>query len=248
MTMQEVIDFLLDLLRNEETQAEFERAPEAVLADRGLEGVTAQDVRDARLQLADSGGARAVGDDSPPGGNDPIREIRFTEDNFAAEPAPPAPPPAPDIFEQTTNNILAIDDRDTLVVQNTTTSDDDITVIQDSFNDQSVNEVTAIQDNSTTVGVVESGPVGAEAEPAVNPPPAADVTEPGAEIPAPEGTEPEPVDTEPVDTAPIDTEPADDTPADIGVVEDTDDTAADTSEPEPVEEGDPDQALDTAVI
>jgi hypothetical protein len=242
--MQEVIDFLLDLLRNEETQAEFERAPEAVLADRGLEGVTAQDVRDARLQLADSGGARAVGDDSPPGGNDPIREIRFTEDNFAAEPAPPAPPPAPDIFEQTTTNILAIDDRDTLVVQNTTTSDDDITVIQDSFNDQSVNEVTAIQDNSTTVGVVESGPVGAEAEPAVNPPPAADVTEPGAEIPVPEGTEPEPVDTAPVDTAPIDTEPADDTPADLDVVDDADDTA----EPEPVEEGDPDPTLDTAVI
>jgi hypothetical protein len=247
MTMQEVIDFLLDLLRNEETQAEFERAPEAVLADRGLEGVTAQDVRDARLQLADSGGARPVGDDPPPGGNDPIREIRFTEDNFAAEPAPPAPPPAPDIFEQTTTNILAIDDRDTLVVQNTTTSDDDITVIQDSFNDQSVNEVVAIQDNSTTVGVIESGPVGTEAEPAVNPPPAADVTEPGAEIPAPEGTEPAPVETAPVDTAPIDTEPADDAPADLGVVEDTDDTA-DTAEPEPAEEGDPDQTLDTAVI
>jgi hypothetical protein len=231
MTMQDVIDFLLDLLRNEETQAEFERNPEGVLADRGLEGVTAQDVRDARLVLGDQGGARSVGDDPPPGGDDPIREIRFTEDNFEAAPEPPTP----DIIEQTTTNILAIDDRDTLVVQNTTTSDDDITVIQDSFNDQSVNEVVAIQDNSTTVGVVESGPVEAEAEPAVNPPPAAVVTEPGVGIPASGEDEPDQA------AAPVDIEPADDVPADV---EDADDAA----EPEPVEEADPDPTLDAAVI
>jgi hypothetical protein len=234
MTLQDVIDFLLDLLRNEDTQAEFERDPEGVLADRGLAGVTAQDVRDARLVLADRGGARAVGDDPPPGGDDPIREIRFTEDNFAAGPEGPPQPPAPDIIEQSTS-IVAIDDRDTFVVQNTTTSDDDITVIQDSFNDSSTTDVVAIQANRT---IVEGEP-----EPGVNPPPAAVVTEPGVEIPAPEGNEPAPIET-----APIETEPADDAPADIGVVDDTDDTAAEAAEPEPAEEGDPDPTLDTAVI
>jgi hypothetical protein len=235
MTMQDVIDFLLDLLRSEETRAEFERDPDGVLADRGLEGVTAQDVRDARLVLADQGGARPVGDDPPPGGDDPVREIRFTEDNFEAEPQAP-PPPAPDFIEQTTT-IVAIDDRDTLVVQNTTTSDDDITVIQDSFNDSSTTDVVAIQANRTIVD--------GEPETGVNPPPAAVVTEPGAEIPASEGNEPDqaaPIDTAPelVDDAPVDDAPIDDIEPDDGVT--------DSAEPEPAEEGEPDPALDAAVI
>lgn len=235
MTMQDVIDFLLDLMRNEETQAEFERDPDGVLADRGLEGVTAQDVRDARLVLADQGGARPVGDDPPPGGDDPIREIRFTGDNFEAAPAPPAPPPAPDIFEQTTT-VVSIDDRDTtLVVQNTTTSDDDVTVIQDSFNDSSTTDVVAIQANRTIVD--------GEPDPVANPPAPAVVTGPSAEIPAPEGNEPD--QAAPIDAAPVDTEPAEDAPVDLG---DTDDEATDSAEPEPAEEGDSDPALDAAVI
>lgn len=231
MTMQDVIDFLLDLLRNEDTRAAFERDPGGVLADRGLEGVTAQDVRDARLVLADQGGARPVGDDPPPGGDDPVREIRFTEDNFEAESQAPQQAPAPDIFEQTTT-IVAIDDRDTLVVQNTTTSDDDITVIQDSFNDSSTTDVVAIQANRTIVD--------GEPEPGVNPPPAAVVTGPGAEIPAPEGNEPD--QAAPIDTAPelVDDVPIDDSEPDDGV--------PDSAEPEPAEEGEPDPALDAAVI
>jgi hypothetical protein len=231
MTMQDVIDFLLDLLRNEDTRAAFERDPGGVLADRGLEGVTAQDVRDARLVLADQGGARPVGDDPPPGGDDPVREIRFTEDNFEAESQAPQQAPAPDIFEQTTT-IVAIDDRDTLVVQNTTTSDDDITVIQDSFNDSSTTDVVAIQANRTIVD--------GEPEPGVNPPPAAVVTGPGAEIPAPEGNEPD--QAAPIDTAPelVDDAPIDDSEPDDGVT--------DSAEPEPAEEGEPDPALDAAVI
>jgi hypothetical protein len=231
MTMQDVIDFLLDLLRNEDTRAAFERDPGGVLADRGLEGVTAQDVRDARLVLADQGGARPVGDDAPPGGDDPVREIRFTEDNFEAESQAPPQAPAPDIFEQTTT-IVAIDDRDTLVVQNTTTSDDDITVIQDSFNDSSTTDVVAIQANRTIVD--------GEPEPGVNPPPAAVVTGPGAEIPASEGNEPD--QAAPIDTAPelVDDAPIDDSEPDDGVT--------DSAEPEPAEEGEPDPALDAAVI
>jgi len=236
MTMQDVIDFLLDLMRNEDTQAAFERDPGAVLADRGLEGVTAQDVRDARLVLADQGGARPVGDDPPPGGDDPIREIRFTGDNFEAGPPAP-PPPAPDILEQTTT-LISVDDRDTtLVVQNTTNSDDDVTVIQDSFNDSSTTDVVAIQANRTIVD--------GEPETGVNSPPVAVVTGPGVEIPAPEGNEPD--QAAPIDTAP---EPVDDAPVDVSPIDDSepDDGIADSDEPEPADEGEPDPALDAAVI
>jgi len=242
MTMQEVIDFLLDLLRNEDTQAEFERDPEGVLADRGLEGVTAQDVRDARLVLADSGGARPVGDDPPPGGNDPIREIRFTEENFAAEPAAPPEPAAPDLIEQTTS-IIAIDDRDTVVIQNTTTSDDDITVIEGSFNDSSTTDVVAIQANRTIVDDGGPDPLATDPGIGVNPPPATGVSEPGVEIPAP-GDEPD--QAAPVDPAPVDTEPVDEGAVDT---EPADDAVAEAAEPEPLEEEvDPDATLDTAVV
>jgi hypothetical protein len=231
-SMQDVIDFLLDLIRDEQLQAEFERDPEGVLEERGLEGVTAQDVRDARLQLADQGGAEPVGDDPPPGGNDPIAELRFTADNF--EPGPDAGPPdaGPDLFagptiENTTifnvddrDTTVTISDNDTTVTQTTTTTD--VTVIQDSFNDESVNDITAIQDNSTTIGVIESGPLDPDAGPAVNPPPAAGVDGSGVETSAPEEEPP----AEPVD------DPAD----------------ADEIAAEPVEEGDPDPTLDAAVI
>jgi hypothetical protein len=240
MTMQEVIDFLLDLIRNEDTQAAFERDPEGVLEDRGLAGITAQDVRDARLELADRGGASPVGDGPPPGGNDPIAELRFTEDNFAAGPDAPGPEgDGPDIIEQT-STIIAIDDRDTLVIQNTTTSDDDVTVIQDSFNDSSTTDVVAIQANQTTTIVDGPDPLAADPGIEVNPPPAAVVTQPGAEIAAPGEDEPDQA-AAPVDP-PADTELADDAPADV---DDGDDLAA---EPEPVEEADLDATLDTAVI
>jgi hypothetical protein len=241
-SMQDVIDFLLDLLRDEELQAEFEQNPEGVLEDRGLEGVTAQDVRDARLALADQGGAQAVGDDPPPGGNDPIAELAFTADNF--EPGPDAAgPPAlgePDLLFETTT-IVNIDDRDTTVtisdddttVTQTTTTND-ITVIQDSFNDESVNVVTAIQDNSTTIGVIESGPVETGAGPAVNQPPAPVVDGSGVETPAPEDVPDEAAP--PVEEPPV--EPVDDT-ADIEEAE---------PEPDPAEEGDLDPTLDAAVI
>jgi hypothetical protein len=234
-SMQDVIDFLLDLLRDEELQAEFEQNPEGVLEDRGLEGITAQDVRDARLALADQGGAQAVGDDPPPGGNDPIAELEFTADNF--EPGPDAAgPPAlgePDLLSETTT-IVNIDDRDTTVTQTTT----DVTVIQDSFNDESINDITAIQDNSTTIGVIESGSVDAEAGPGVNQPLSAVVDGSGVETPAPEDV---PVDAAPVDAAPPVEEPL------AEPVDDTADIEETVPEPDPAEEGDPDSTLDAVV-
>ena len=60
LSLSSLIEFLLDMLRDEATQAEFERDPSGSLAARGLSGVTAQDVRDVQPMLADVGGVHRV--------------------------------------------------------------------------------------------------------------------------------------------------------------------------------------------
>jgi hypothetical protein len=129
-----LIDFLMGLMRDEDTKREFESDPDATMADKGLSGVTAQDVRDARLIMADDGGARPRPDAGSHGsgggyggGNDAVREIMHTTNTFEI-----------DQSRHTTigdidQTIVNIDDRDTTIV--------------DSFN--SADEVTAIQDNDT---------------------------------------------------------------------------------------------------
>ena len=83
----DIIDFLLGLLRDDAARAQFDRDPQKALADAGLQGVSAQDIRDARLQLADSGAVSAVDDGSHspyPHGHDPVREIGYTTAHYAA--------------------------------------------------------------------------------------------------------------------------------------------------------------------
>ncbi|MEJ3655138.1 IniB N-terminal domain-containing protein [Actinomycetes bacterium KLBMP 9759] len=143
-TLADLIEFLLSLLRDPQARAEFDADPRASLAANGLESTSAQDVRDARLAIADDGTARPVSDARPPGGNDPVEEIRFTAATFEAEPAPPVLPES---------TFVTVDDSDTFIVQNNTLSDDDITIVSDSFNDQSSTDVVAIQaDNSFNQG------------------------------------------------------------------------------------------------
>src|SRR3954454_10962927 len=89
MTFNDIIDFLLSLLREEDAQAAFEQDPEGTLAAAGLRDVSGQDIRDARLQLADSGAVTAGSAAPGPGGDDPVHEIAFTTRNFSAEPAEP---------------------------------------------------------------------------------------------------------------------------------------------------------------
>jgi hypothetical protein len=57
-TVNALIQFLLDLLRDDEAQAEFARDPEGMLARAGLSSVSAQDVCDAQPILADTVGVR----------------------------------------------------------------------------------------------------------------------------------------------------------------------------------------------
>ncbi len=150
LALSDLIAFLLELMRDPAAAAAFEQDPEGALAERGLEGVTAQDVRDARLELCDAGGASATGDSAPPSGDDPVREINHTASNYSAAPHTQAAV----AHEHSALALQAaapvtIDDRDTFIFNNQF-SDDDTTIVNDSFNaDNSVdNSVDAVVDNS----------------------------------------------------------------------------------------------------
>jgi hypothetical protein len=119
-SIAEVIDFLMSLMRDDDARKQFERDPDATLTDRGLENVTGQDVRDARLMMADEGmvSPRGTRPERSQPDRDAVREIQHTSSNFQVG--------------DVTTTVITINDNDTVVV--------------DSFN----TDVTAIQDNDTT--------------------------------------------------------------------------------------------------
>ena len=127
-SISDLIDFLMSLMRDEKTKAEFDRDPNAALSDKGLGDVTTQDVRDAQLIMADDGAARPrPGSSDGSRSNDPVQEIRHTTNTFEIDQSRHV---GDVTIDQT---VIGIDDRDTTVI--------------DSFN--SADEVTAIQDNDT---------------------------------------------------------------------------------------------------
>ncbi|GEL16786.1 IniB N-terminal domain-containing protein [Pseudonocardia asaccharolytica] len=167
--MTDLIDFLLKLMRDPDARAQFDQNPEQALQQNDLAGVSGDDVRDARLLLADRGDVRSTSDASPParGTGDPVREIQHTTTAYE---------PVREVVmnqhtEQITNitNNVNIDDRDTIIDDRDVIniddrdidididdrdvdvdidkSDDDITVIEDSFNQDNDTEVTAIDDS-----------------------------------------------------------------------------------------------------
>ena len=145
LAFSEIIDFLLNLMRDESARAEFEQDPQGTLARAGLEGVTGQDISDARLQLADSGAVAASADGGGgaagrrPTRTTPTRSARSTTPRSTTTSRTPGRPPAdggdaPELNLLPQNNPgLSIDDRDSFFFQ-TFNSDDDVTIIDDSFN------------------------------------------------------------------------------------------------------------------
>jgi hypothetical protein len=161
LAFSDIIDFLLRLMGDETTQAQFDQDPQGTLQQAGLEGVTAQDIRDARLQLADSGAVHATDEDALGArysGPDAVHEIGYTRTHYVADEG------AHHATVDHGSTLVTIDDRDTLFFQSI--SDDDVTVtdnsvaITDSFNqDNSDDDLTAIQDNSvdtTTINADDS--------------------------------------------------------------------------------------------
>ena len=65
-----LLDFILNLLRDPQAQAEFKANPQAVLADNGLTGVCAADIHDTLPLVTDN---RAVGRPRPRGERHPRR-------------------------------------------------------------------------------------------------------------------------------------------------------------------------------
>ncbi|GLZ29511.1 hypothetical protein Lesp02_17010 [Lentzea sp. NBRC 105346] len=132
--LTQLIDFLMNLLGDDDAKKAFDADAQGELNKAGLGGVTGQDVRDARLIMADSGGVRPrSGEHRPSHDNDPVREIHHTTREYIVEKP----------IQHVEQNIN-IDDRD-------------ITIIDDSFNsddDTEVNSV-AIQDNDTNVTQVK---------------------------------------------------------------------------------------------
>lgn len=164
MTFDDIIDFLLSLMRDDDARAAFEQDPQGTLATAGLQDVTGQDIRDARLQLADSGAVRGSGQQG--GGGDAVHEIGYTTRHFSAASSAGGDGDAGGAAFTTTfidqSTTITVDDRDitlqdsfneTTIVNDSFNSDDDVTAVQDNSVDNSVvnNDVTAIQDNDTVV-------------------------------------------------------------------------------------------------
>ena len=130
-----LIDFLMDLMSDEDTKRSFAGNPDQTMADKGLRDVSAQDVKDARLIMADQGGVRPRPDGGSQangyhdggltagGGNSAVREILHTTNTFEI-----------DQSKHIDQNIFNIDNHRTTIV--------------DSFNSQ--DKVIAIQDNDIT--------------------------------------------------------------------------------------------------
>jgi hypothetical protein len=154
VAFSDIIDFLLTLLTDDAARAEFDENPQQSLQDAGLEGVTAADIRDARLQLADSGAVTATDDgrgSSYPDGDDPVREIGYTTQHYVADERVHDDGGHSDSghgdlsLVNQGDTFVTIDDRDTLFFQSI--SDDDVTINQDN----SVNNQLAIQDNDVNI-------------------------------------------------------------------------------------------------
>jgi hypothetical protein len=141
LSLSSLIDFLLDMLRDEATQAEFDRDPSATLAARGLADVTAQDVRDVQPMLADVGGVQRVvhdtggthaaavrhrgdgGDGGYGGGPDVVREIHQVTREFVVS------RPVTYVTEEHTHNSFT-----EFRTDNSVHAGDGATVVQNSFN------------------------------------------------------------------------------------------------------------------
>jgi hypothetical protein len=135
-SIDELIDFLANLMRDDNASREFARDPDAALADRGLADVTGQDVRDARLMMADCGSAQPRADRPVHGGGsgaDPVREIHYTTTHFEVG----------DVI----TTVISVEDNDTVIVDSFNT---DVTAIQD--NDTTDIDVISIEDNDTVAG------------------------------------------------------------------------------------------------
>lgn len=156
VSVSSLIEFLMNLLRDEDARTEFVSDPEGTLARHGLDGLCGQDVRDVQPILADHAAVHVKHDgyDQPRyHDDDPVREISHITEHYEVRNVV--------VDDSDEYNFTYVDDRDTIVNvddRDTTTivADGDVT-IDDSFNED--NDVNVIEDsfNQDNDGVDNKG-------------------------------------------------------------------------------------------
>jgi len=156
LTVSSLIEFLLSLLRDEETKAEFAADPHGTLARHGLDHLSAQDVYDVAPMIADHGSVQvkhAAQHATPYHGDDPIRAISHVTQKYEVTHVT--------VDESREYNLTYVDDRDTIIqiddrdktinvddrdttsiqaggdvnIDNSFNQDTDVNMIEDSFNE-----------------------------------------------------------------------------------------------------------------
>lgn len=156
LSVSSLIEFLMNLLRDEAAQAEFVADPDGMLARYGLEGICGQDVRDVAPMVADhtavhvkNGGYHSSSNDD----DDPVRQIKHITEHYEVKNTVMSPA---DEYNYTyvddRDTIVNVDDRDSTEIH----ADGDVT-IEDSFNED--NDVNVIEDsfNQDNDGVDNKG-------------------------------------------------------------------------------------------
>ncbi|MGH3898528.1 MAG: IniB N-terminal domain-containing protein [Pseudonocardiaceae bacterium] len=156
MSVSSLIDFLMNLLRDEAARTEFMEDPQGTLARNGLDGLCGQDVRDVQPILADHAAVHVKHggyDSSRYHDDDPVREISHITEHYEVRNVV--------VNDSDEYNFTYVDDRDTIVNvddRDTTAihADGDVT-IEDSFNQD--NDVNVIEDsfNQDNDGVDNKG-------------------------------------------------------------------------------------------
>jgi hypothetical protein len=156
LSISSLIEFLMNLLRDEAAQVEFERDPEGMLARHGLDGLCGQDVRDAVPLLADHEAVHVKHDGyapSPHHDDDPVREISHITEHYEVKNVVVDDSDEYSFtYVDDRDTIVNVDDRDTTAIH----ADGDVT-IEDSFNQD--NDVNVIEDsfNQDNDGVDNKG-------------------------------------------------------------------------------------------
>ncbi len=182
MDVNDLIRFIMDMMRDEDKKAAFDADPAGTLADCGLRGVTPRDVGDAETVMRDSGLAHPRGGGSTSGGHDnPVDAIRHVSTTYVVDKS---------VEVGSIHNELAVVDIDI---------DDRDVDIRDSNNGDT--RVVAIQDNDTNTETTNNDVDVVNVDHSFNDNPAGPVDEPDS----PDETESS--DAEPSAAADPDTEP-----------------------------------------
>lgn len=169
LSISSLVEFIMKLLRDPDTQAEFARDPEGVLARNGLHDLSAQDVCDVAPIVADHAGVSPVsGAHQPfPDHEDAVGALSHIKEHYVVKEVLASEPKHYDLtYVDDRDTIVNVDDRDTVSIQ----AQGDVT-IEDSFNQD--NDVNLIEDSfnqdndgvDNKQGSIEHGAVAGTSDP-----------------------------------------------------------------------------------